>query len=373
MKSGKTIGKTTALILSILLAMVLLIIYWPLGVVFIGYKVVRSILNKKRSAGTIEPVDDAAKSTDLCATSSGNSVLIESWNIPEPTRSLLFATNEDVSKIQDPTSITMTISLDIENQQVDTSIDDHKTSQYAEPSLIWTRLLIKENDNLVKEPMYYPAYSRLSPEERYQYLSWLKDVTQETNLSYVFLYFYGLERHLLLGNYDLAVDEILRLLKYHDRGTFRSYATSSLVAASVFRKRADILQRAPFILDQSSNISLCLRTMVQIELTAKNVIDLASNVGFSNKRYIKLKPEIFEKELQQLIDAYHAQNGFILSRIGEVASEEERYFANMSVPDRIRAIKTPQVMKSHVFKGIILDLLTRAHSRVKEIGSTKQV
>lgn len=370
--SGKTLGKTTSLLLSISLAILLLVIYWPLGIAYIGYKTIRSFLNKKKRVDAAEPTDDTAKSVGLAVTKTDNNTLINSWNIPEPTRSLLFATDEDVSKIQNPMSIAITVSLDVENQRVNTSADDHKTSQYAEPSLIWTRLPIKENDDLVKEPMYYPAYSRLSPEERYQYLNWLKDVTKETNLSYVFLYFYGLERHLLLGNYDLAVDEILRLLKYHDKGTFRSYATGSLVAASVFRKRADILERAPFILDQPSNISLCLRMMVQKEFTAKNIIDLASYVGFSNKRYIKLKPDAFEKELQQLIDEYHVQNGFILSQIGEVASDEERYFANTSVPDRVRTIKTPQIMKSAEFKQIILDLLTRTHSCVKEMVSMKQ-
>ena len=81
--------------------------------------------------------------------------------------------------------------------------------------------------------MYWPSYSAFSPEARYEYLRWLSDITQPTNLSYVFLYFYGLERHLLVGEYDAAVDEIVRLLKAHPKKSFIQYASQSLIIASL--------------------------------------------------------------------------------------------------------------------------------------------
>src|SRR5581483_5487022 len=106
----------------------------------------------------------------------------------------------------------------------------------AEPSLIWTKLPIKTNSDLEDKALYWPAYSALTPEQRYQYLNWLRDVEEQTNLSYVFLYFYGLERHLLLGKYQQALTETVRLLKHHNRSSFYPYAERSLLAAALYRK-----------------------------------------------------------------------------------------------------------------------------------------
>src|SRR6056297_1143355 len=143
--------------------------------------------------------------------------------------------------------MSLNISIDFNKEETRPSHTDNKSSIYAEPSLIWTKLPIRANNGLEKRPIYYPSYFKLSPECRYQYLNWLQDITKETNLSYVFLYYYGLERHLLVGSYDSAVDEIIRLVKYHDKGSLKSYASNALLASSVYRERFNILDRAPFI------------------------------------------------------------------------------------------------------------------------------
>lgn len=291
-----------------------------------------------------------------------------SFQIPEPTRSLVFITDENISKRKNPMSISITISLDFENGKANTTRDNNKASLYAEPSLIWTKLPVKKNNDLEEKAMYYPSYAELSAEQRYQYINWLRNVEQETNLSYVFLYYYGLERHLLIGNYDAAVDEILRLLKFHDRGSFKSYATTALIAASVYRKRPDILNKAPFILEDISDISLYLRYDLQKEFVAKDIISMANRVKFYNKRYIKLKPDLFEKVLQKIIDDYHDKNGFILDQIGFFNFDNQVYFANMSIPDKARAIKTPQIIKNEKFKKVIYDLLNQTHLEIKEMS-----
>jgi len=66
------------------------------------------------------------------------------------------------------------------------------------------------------EPLgYYPSYAALRPEQRWVYLNWLRNVTEEVNIGYVFIYYYGLERQLLTGKFDRAFDEILKLREYH--------------------------------------------------------------------------------------------------------------------------------------------------------------
>jgi len=287
-------------------------------------------------------------------------------SIPEPTRSLLWGTNEDTSKIESPMSVRMNIS--ITPAGVESRIDDGK-NYYGEPSLIWTKLPVTPNSNLEEQPMYYPAYSRLSPEHRYQYLKWLTDITQPTNLSYVFLYFYGLERHLLIGNFDGAVKEILRLLRFHDKSSFRFYAQNSLITAAIYRKRLDIFQDNQTILNGLSNEALLVKAYLGWKLAPNEIIALASQVGFANRRYIKLHPDLFETALGNTVIAYEREHGPVLHAIplNSLEFRESVEFANLSLPDHVRHVPIPQLLSDERFRSVLRSLLERAHANVKEM------
>lgn len=291
-----------------------------------------------------------------------NSKIVESFRIPEPTRSLLWTTDEDTEKISSPLSIKMTFDIANQNVHVD---DGHNF--FGEPSLIWSQLPIKENSELETKPMYYPSYSAISPIHRYQYLKWLTDITQATNLSYVFLYYYGLERHLLVGNFELAFDEILRLLQHHDSLSFKNYASSALITALAYRKKPEYLEKAPFLLEDVDNLSLVLRKMAGINLKPIDLIGLANAVGFRNKRYIKNHPDLFIEKLNDVLNMYQNQHGDILQSLAlkTLPKEDAIYFANLSLPDKIRTIPTPQVTKDEGFKDAIYSLLQQAHDEVK--------
>ena len=53
---------------------------------------------------------------------------------------------------------------------------------------------------------YYPSYSRLSPNQRANYLGWLWRGRggHLDDIGYAFLFFYGLERRLLIEKQDLS-------------------------------------------------------------------------------------------------------------------------------------------------------------------------
>ena len=240
--------------------------------------------------------NNRAKSSALPAIVKGG--LKTQFVVPEPTKSLLWLTDADPSKITSPLSIKMIISITPDGVKTDI---DSGHNFFGEPSLIWTQLPVKENDDMEVKPMYYPAYSSLTPEHRYQYLMWLQDVTQQTNLSYVFLYYYGLERHLLVGNFEGSALETLRLLKHHNRGSFQTYAQEALIVATLHRKRQDMFDKYPFILDSATNETLLLRKKLGHKITAKELMNLASVVGFTNRRYIKLRPTEFESEVEALL------------------------------------------------------------------------
>jgi uncharacterized tellurite resistance protein B-like protein len=87
---------------------------------------------------------------------------------------------------------------------------------------------------------YWPSYSKIAPACRAAYLQWLADGRHAPNacIGYVFLYFYGLERRLLIdvqwsaaarAERGMLVAEVRRLLGiYGTNGSFRSYAQGLL-------------------------------------------------------------------------------------------------------------------------------------------------
>lgn len=354
--------------ISLIIFILLTAIFYPLGIGFLIYKLYKR--GKKKS----QPVKtEIIESKAITQSSQSSNNLVNSLFIPEPTRSLLWVTDEDTSKISPVHQIRINISVDVENKKVNTETVDESYNFYSEPSLIWSRLPIQENNELETEKMYYPTYSGFSPKQRYQYLNWLKDVTQETNLSYVFLYYYGLERQLLVGNYDLAVDEILSLIKYHDKGTFKGYAVNALVLGSGYRKRPDIIKKAPFILDEPSDISLYLQWLAKDKLSAGEIMALANRVGFTNKRYIKEFPEMFKEELQRVVDTYEKKNGDLLQIIDieKLPKDSWASMANISIPDEIRTSSFPDLLNGSNLKSTLKELLQEAHLEVKKNKKAK--
>ena len=87
---------------------------------------------------------------------------------------------------------------------------------------------------------YWPSYSTIAPACRAAYLQWLADGRHapDAYIGYVFLYFYGLERRLLVDSQRSAaaraeretlVAEVGRLLRiYGTNGSFRGYAEGLL-------------------------------------------------------------------------------------------------------------------------------------------------
>ncbi len=80
---------------------------------------------------------------------------------------------------------------------------------------------------------YYPEYSRLSADQRANYLRWLSEGRSGPldDIGYAFLFFYGLERRLLVEQQDLSpiVKEVVRLLEtYTFSGSFDGYLSRFL-------------------------------------------------------------------------------------------------------------------------------------------------
>jgi tellurite resistance protein len=110
----------------------------------------------------------------------------------------------------------------------------------ADPSFINLNLQVnfKSPDYSGSNMHYWPSYSDIPPESRAAYILWLAGGRKSTdfNIGYVFLFFYGLERHVFVdfketgGSKDELIkieNELRRLISiYGDlSGSFRNYAS----------------------------------------------------------------------------------------------------------------------------------------------------
>ncbi len=93
---------------------------------------------------------------------------------------------------------------------------------------------------------YWPSYSSISAEARRSYLEWLAGTRSDPSayIGYVFLYFYGLERRLMLEenapDADAVCQEVRRLLDvYGSNHAFNRYAQELLSAYELKARRQD--------------------------------------------------------------------------------------------------------------------------------------
>jgi uncharacterized tellurite resistance protein B-like protein len=116
-------------------------------------------------------------------------------------------------------------------------------SSSPEPALINPSLHVNKSfpDISGATMSYWPSYSNITSEARAAYLNWLSSDRSDptTNIGYIFLFFYGLERRALYDVHDIDIAanrtdipailfEVKRLIDIYGNssGSFRGYATS---------------------------------------------------------------------------------------------------------------------------------------------------
>jgi len=107
-------------------------------------------------------------------------------------------------------------------------------SDAFDASLIESALPVVKSTSLhISRLPYWPSYRGCSPSQRRRYLTWLTSgrCDPDIEVGYVFIYFYGLERRVILDGADHAAiaQEVLRLLSlYGASNSFRGYSTKFL-------------------------------------------------------------------------------------------------------------------------------------------------
>lgn len=287
------------------------------------------------------------------------------FKIPPRTAELLFLSADDPATAT--SGLTISISVDLGAGQVTTT-----DLGPSEPSTIYLHLPVRRPTDVsqVPRPPYYPTYVGLTPEQRWVYLSWLTDVSQSINIGWVFIYYYGLERHLLSDKLDLAFDEILLLRHAHPHPSLLGYSTSALLSACIVRKRSDLLrilyqQEGVFKVD---NAELRLLHHLGIDLSPRTLAEIGNHLPEVNRRYIRANRPLFELVLEDVLTRRYGRAQFPFGdryQLDNVPRRPDLLFANISFPDHIRTPTLPNFLNYGPFTDEVKEVLRETHELVK--------
>ena len=247
-----------------------------------------------------------------------------------------------------------------------------KEEKKLDPSTIFTTLPISKRasvDNVEPLP-YWPSYAKMTPEQKFVYLSWLRDVSQPIDIGFVFVYYYGLERQLLFGNFEKAFNEIITLRKYHDNKSFQKYSENALIFSSFYNNKLDILLRdyQKASLNRFSNIQLEYAAINNLNLSIQNVISVFKELRLY-KPPIKGYEDLFEKCVLETLKLEYKTDYFPFGKkidISEIKIKKEQGFANYSFPDELRYPEVRDILHYKKFSDEISKIFNYAYEDFKK-------
>ena len=237
-----------------------------------------------------------------------------------------------------------------------------------EPSLIDVELEIEQGDiNDDEDIGYYPSYRNLSPKQRYKYLNWLKDISRPIPIGYVFIFYYGLERHLLYGKVELAFDMIVKLRKFHDNNSFNGYSADALLISALYHKKIDLIDKINLTKATPALAQFVVASLTG-KLDAEHLIRNCKDVGFTNQRYIKSNPDLFKVALSNILKEKFGIPFYIVSEesFKKCSKTFPLVIANYSLNMNQRIANAPDITSNMDYCTEVLSLLKEAHEKVKE-------
>jgi len=247
-----------------------------------------------------------------------------------------------------------------------------------EPSLIYTnqKILQPPNISTIPRPPYFPTYAGLTPQQKWIYLNLLLNpYNNDFDIGYVFILYYGLERHLLSGNFEKAINVIIKLRDVHFNKSFQAYSANAIILSCMVHKRGDLVLKFLQSLDKdyelefSDNLFLICYFSFDIPLLPNDIMRMAKTFEFTNLNYIKKYPELFLETLTLIIEKELGEKSIDLKKyltnneISKLKKQEVHIFANVSIFDK--TIPVPQLSNNFKLKNAIYNFLQSAHNQVK--------
>lgn len=251
-------------------------------------------------------------------------------------------------------------------QTFDNGFYSFEISFQSEPSAINVHLPVVEGTTDQKIG-YYPTYDKLTSVERFTYLKWLQDISQSIDISYVFIFYYGLERFLFTEKIEQAVEMIFELKKYHSENqSFNSYSNDAILIAAMMAERPDWIARlnprclsAPLYATIKGAVTKCFST--------HEIILFSKKVGWTNQRYIKNEPQKFEANLAICLKEKFGTIQFMIQeeQYKEVSDSITIFLANYSLSQESRFSELPDILSHPDIQSSLYSLLQEAHERTK--------
>lgn len=254
---------------------------------------------------------------------------------------------------------------------------EYSYSGLPEPSMIFTKHPVEFPKLLsqVDPPDYYPSYNELEPLQKGVYLKLLENPYRTgLDIGYVFLLYYGLERHLLLDTWEKAVEVILKLRKYHKNKSFQEYSASALILTAIYRERGELALKVISELDEKQFLPiteyLLCASSFNLHVTSRELMYYAEWFGFHNTRYIKNQTELFSNVLTDLIHIQYSRDYVLISDcltdkdISELPNHKIKIFANVSLSDV--KVEVPYLNESEKLRTFVCSLLQESHDFVKK-------
>lgn len=240
-----------------------------------------------------------------------------------------------------------------------------------EPSIIDLSLVISldERDECGKLD-YFPSYTRLTPRQRFIYLSWLEDISKPIDIGYVFLFYYGLERHLFYGDFASAYGVINTLQIFHNNTSFKGYSSDALLLSMAYHKRLDLLANFDFF-ETAPEIAFYLKHNMNIPIYSDDLIRIRKHVGFTNDRYIKENYDKFTGIMDDILTQKYGTATFLSKDSFFVTSGKPFtiVLANYSLDRRYTHI--PNITQNSEFSTLVYTILQETHETYKAIKRTE--
>ena len=331
----------------------------------------RYIYNESKMLGLIKSIF-SRKNTKLSSLTQKNSearslsiqVSTSLIKIPYYRKELLYLSNQEPREHGFGMQISISVSADGCISKDDEVADD--------PSTIYSSLVVRDpiHNELVPKLPYFPSYSQMLPVQRALYLRWLSDTSMEIEIGYVFVYYYGLERQLITGNFERAVEEILILRTTHKNPSFQSYSASALIHSCLLRKRIDVLQKLytnPDF-DYFGNSNLLILYHSGLDILPDMMILLAKNLYGVNRRYLKLKPDLYLKVLIDTLNKDFGKPSYPFSdkyELQNIRGIPYPIFANISFPSETRSPSLPNFLQHSPFQQELGKFFQKVHDAIK--------
>lgn len=263
-KGSSNLGSTIVIIVAALAVLGTLVAnYWPFFVVAaVAYLIYRFYRHSQQSRGSNVADPLAKKNSLLAAQADTANVPQRTWSArparqPQSTGTAARVEDDELKSFGSPTP-----PVRPSGYQIPSIPDEFKTARWlkkseaitvagieirggriyvgpsltaanggVEPSLINPSKTVAKNGHYTeRHTNYWPNYSDISPQARRAYLLWLADgrSAPDADIGYVFLYFYGLERRIILDilGEKQAQDELPEIARELKR-LYATYATDS--------------------------------------------------------------------------------------------------------------------------------------------------